>query len=76
MYIYIVSVSLLCARVFTYCYFVRNWMILSTLMIEAVRSSETLVTRATRLHIPEDDILHSQSRENLKSYIALTAWVL
>jgi hypothetical protein len=24
-------------------------------------------------YIPEDDILHSQSRENLKSYIALLA---
>jgi hypothetical protein len=27
-------------------------------------------------HIPEDDILHSHSRENLKSYIALTGWTL
>jgi hypothetical protein len=25
-------------------------------------------------YIPEDDILHSHSRENLKSYIALTGW--
>jgi hypothetical protein len=27
-------------------------------------------------YIPEDDILHSQCRENLKSYIALTGWTL
>jgi hypothetical protein len=27
-------------------------------------------------HIPEDDILHSHSREALKSYIALTGWAL
>jgi hypothetical protein len=25
-------------------------------------------------YIPEDDILHSHCRENLKSYIALTGW--
>jgi hypothetical protein len=27
-------------------------------------------------YIPEDDFLHSYSRENLKSYIALTGWAL
>jgi hypothetical protein len=27
-------------------------------------------------HIPEDGILHSQRRQNLKSYIALTVWAL
>jgi hypothetical protein len=27
-------------------------------------------------NIPEDDILHSHLRENLKSYIALTGWTL
>jgi hypothetical protein len=27
-------------------------------------------------NIPEDDILHSHSRENLKSYIVLTGWAL
>jgi hypothetical protein len=26
--------------------------------------------------IPEEDILHSDRRENLKSYIALTGWTL
>jgi hypothetical protein len=51
--------------------------ILVTLMMEALSSSETSVlTRATRCNIPEDDILHSHLRENLKSYIALTGWTL
>jgi hypothetical protein len=46
-------------------------------MKEASRSSETLVlTRATLRNIPEDASLHSHSRENLKSYIALTDWTL
>jgi hypothetical protein len=51
--------------------------ILVTLMMEALNSSETSVlTRATRRNIPEDGILHSHRRENLKSYIALTGWTL
>jgi hypothetical protein len=38
-------------------------------MIKMRRSSKTSVlTRAKRLNIPEDGILHSHSRENLKSY--------
>jgi hypothetical protein len=48
-----------------------------TLMMEALRSSETLVlTRTTRRHMPEDSVLHSHRRGNLKSYIALTGWTL
>jgi hypothetical protein len=27
-------------------------------------------------YIPEDDILHSHLRENLKPYIALTGWTV
>jgi hypothetical protein len=35
-----------------------------------VRSSEiSVLTTATESHIPEDGILHSHCRENLKSYV-------
>jgi hypothetical protein len=50
---------------------------LATLMMEAVSSSKTsALTRGTRRNIPEDGILHSHRRKNLKSYIALTGWTL
>jgi hypothetical protein len=43
--------------------------ILATLMMEALRSSETSVlTRATRRNAKEDGITHRHRRENLNSY--------
>jgi hypothetical protein len=56
---------------------VPNSPILVTLMLEAISSYETSVlTRATWHNIPENDILHSHSRENLTSYIPLSGWAL
>jgi hypothetical protein len=46
--------------------------ILVTLMMEMLRSSETLIlTRATPRNMQEDGILHSRRGENLKSYNCL-----
>jgi hypothetical protein len=51
--------------------------IVVTLMKEALSSSEmSVLTRATRPNIPEDTILHSHRRGNIKSYIAITGWPL
>jgi hypothetical protein len=53
--------------------FVPSSPIIVTLIIEANRSSETSdLTRATRLNILKESILHIHCHENLKSYIALT----
>jgi hypothetical protein len=47
---------------------VPSSLILSTVMMEAIRSSETeVLTRVTRRHIPENFIPHSHGGENLKS---------
>jgi hypothetical protein len=47
------------------------------LKMEATCSSETSVhTRSTRRHIPEDGILHSHRRENLKSNTVEVEWRL
>jgi hypothetical protein len=44
------------------------------MMLEAIRSSESSVlVRATRRNFPEDGILHSHRRENLKSYILISS---
>jgi hypothetical protein len=51
--------------------------ILITMIKEALSSSETSpLTKTTQRNIPEDAILHSQRRVNLKSYIALTGWAV
>jgi hypothetical protein len=48
-----------------------------TLMTELISSSEASVLTSTkRRNNPEDGILHSHRRENLKSYIAVTNWAL
>jgi hypothetical protein len=47
------------------------WVSLIVLMMEAARSSETLVNfyQTTRSYNPEDSHLRTHRRENLKSYI-------
>jgi hypothetical protein len=63
----------------TACGYCKNWLDtanvvpsspnLVALMMEALRSSDmSVLTRVTRRKSPEDGILHSHLRENLKSY--------
>jgi hypothetical protein len=49
---------------------VPNYPILDALMVEAVRSSDTSVL-AKATNVPEDGILHSDRRDNHKSYITV-----
>jgi hypothetical protein len=45
--------------------------------MEAIRFSEmSILTTTTQRNIHEDGIFHSHLHENLKSYTALTGWVL
>jgi hypothetical protein len=44
-------------------------------MKEALNSFEmSVLTRATRYNFPEDVILHSHLRENLKSFTTYNVW--
>jgi hypothetical protein len=45
------------------------------MMMEALSFSETsVITRATLRNIPEDAILHSHRREDLKSFMTPGSW--
>jgi hypothetical protein len=63
-------------RTLVTCSVVPSSPILVTLMKEALGSSETSVHTTATAYIPEDAILYSHCRENLKSYIALIGWAL
>jgi hypothetical protein len=67
--------NLLLART-NFLYFSQNTKNVDQLYLQKIVSSGMLrhvaPTRATRRNIPEDTILHSHRRENLKPYIALS----
>jgi hypothetical protein len=48
----------------------------SAFIIKVTRIGELGKTLAVTSNNPEDDVLHSHCRENLKSYIALTDWTV
>jgi hypothetical protein len=51
---------------------VPSWSIPVTVMMVEIRFPKTSVlTKVIRRHIPEDGILHSHRRENLRSYSAI-----
>jgi hypothetical protein len=54
-----------------------NFNILNSLMMEAARTSETLVNfyQTTRRYNPEDSHLRTHRRENLRSYLILTYFI-
>jgi hypothetical protein len=54
---------------------VHNSRIISTMEMEAIHFSESsVIKRAIRRHISEDDILHSHRRENLKFYMTYSGF--
>jgi hypothetical protein len=58
-------------------FFIPSSLILSTLIMQAIRFFETSVhTRATLCHIPQDGILRSHRFGNLKSCTALSGWAM
>jgi hypothetical protein len=61
-----------CRQSVSYCLIFYLSLVMSSLLnMEATRSCETSVyNKPTRRHVPEDGILHSHRRENLKSYTA------
>jgi hypothetical protein len=58
------------------CSLVEVYQSLIALMMEAARTSETLVNfyQTTRRYNPEDSHLHTYSHENLKSYKKCCCW--
>jgi hypothetical protein len=54
------------------------WFSLIALMMEAARSSETLVNfyQTTRCYNPEDSHLRTHRRENLKSYLEIEMFII
>jgi hypothetical protein len=58
------------------CYAVPSSLMLSSLELEATCSSEMTVPTNPQRRIPQDGILRSCCRKNLKYYVALACWAL